>query len=66
MCFFWFICLSVASTVGVMLTERVMIFRGVGLAVLVCFLATVVAGGIIHYYGWQKGWAAAKRAGLTD
>ncbi len=49
-----------------MLTERVLIFGGVGLAVLVCFLATVVAGGIIHYYGWQKGWAAAKRAGLTD
>ncbi|KAF4100904.1 hypothetical protein G5714_019100 [Onychostoma macrolepis] len=22
---------------------------------------TVVAGGIIHYHGWQKGWAAAKK-----
>ncbi|KAF4100966.1 uncharacterized protein LOC131525823 isoform X3 [Onychostoma macrolepis] len=55
-----------ASTVAVMLTERVMVFGGVGLAVFVLFLATVIAGGIIHYYGWQKGWTAAKRAGLTD
>ncbi|KAF4100924.1 uncharacterized protein LOC131526062 [Onychostoma macrolepis] len=55
-----------ASTVAVMLTERVMIFSGVGLAVFVFFLATVIAGGIIHFYGWQKGWTAAKRAGLTD
>ncbi|KAL1254915.1 hypothetical protein QQF64_012976 [Cirrhinus molitorella] len=54
------------STVGVMLTERELIFAGAGLAVLVSFLATVVAGGIIHSYGWRKGWAAAKRAGLTD
>lgn len=49
-----------------MLTERVMMFSGAGLAVFVFFLATVVAGGIIHCYGWQKGWATAKRAGLTD
>ncbi|XP_016394883.1 uncharacterized protein LOC107729050 isoform X1 [Sinocyclocheilus rhinocerous] len=55
-----------ASTVEVMLSERVLMFGGVGLAVLVFFLATVVAGGIIHCYGWQKGWVAAKRAGLTD
>ncbi|XP_026104171.1 uncharacterized protein LOC113075703 isoform X2 [Carassius auratus] len=55
-----------ASTVEVMLTERVMVFGGVGLAVFMFFLATVVAGGIIHCYGWQKGWAAAKRAVLTD
>ncbi|XP_059411546.1 uncharacterized protein LOC132144952 isoform X4 [Carassius carassius] len=54
------------STVEVMLTERVMVFGGVGLAVFQFFLATVVAGGIIHCYGWQKGWAAAKRAVLTD
>ncbi|XP_059411554.1 uncharacterized protein LOC132144953 isoform X4 [Carassius carassius] len=54
------------STVEVMLTERVMVFGGVCLAVLQFFLATVVAGGIIHCYGWQKGWAAAKRAVLTD
>ncbi|XP_051729477.1 uncharacterized protein LOC127501515 isoform X2 [Ctenopharyngodon idella] len=27
---------------------------------------TVVTGGNIHHHGWQKGWAAAKRAGLTD
>ncbi|XP_052439536.1 uncharacterized protein LOC127978691 isoform X6 [Carassius gibelio] len=55
-----------ASTVEVMLTERVMVFGGVGLAVFQFFLVTVVAGGIIHCYGWQKGWAAAKRAGVTD
>ncbi|XP_059411552.1 uncharacterized protein LOC132144953 isoform X2 [Carassius carassius] len=54
------------STVEVMLTERVMVFGGVCLAVFQFFLATVIAGGIIHCYGWQKGWAAAKRAGLTD
>ncbi|XP_052439521.1 uncharacterized protein LOC127978689 isoform X2 [Carassius gibelio] len=55
-----------ASTVEVMLTERVMVFGGVGLAVFQFFLVTVVAGGIIHCYGWQKGWSAAKRAVLTD
>ncbi|XP_073677365.1 uncharacterized protein [Garra rufa] len=55
-----------ASSVGMILTERELIFSGAGLAVLVFFLATVIAGGIIHSYGWQKGWAAAKRAGLTD
>ncbi|KAF4100920.1 uncharacterized protein LOC131525120 [Onychostoma macrolepis] len=55
-----------ASIVAVMLTERVMIFGGVGLAVFVLFLSTVITGGIIHFYGWQKGWTAAKRAGLTD
>ncbi|XP_052439529.1 uncharacterized protein LOC127978690 isoform X2 [Carassius gibelio] len=57
---------NTASTVEVMLTERVMVFGGVGLAVFQFFLVTVVAGGIIHCYGWQKGWAAAKRAGVTD
>ncbi len=36
-------------------------FGGVGLAIAVFFVATVVAGGIIHYHGWQKGWAAAKK-----
>ncbi|XP_016375595.1 uncharacterized protein LOC107749156 [Sinocyclocheilus rhinocerous] len=42
--------------------ERVLMFGGVGLAALVFFLATVIAGGILHYRGWQKGWAAAKHA----
>ncbi len=37
-------------------------FGGVGLVVLVFFLTKVIAGGIIHYQGWQKGWAAAKRS----
>ncbi|KAL1254889.1 hypothetical protein QQF64_012950 [Cirrhinus molitorella] len=47
---------------GVTLTERVLMFGGVGLAVLMFFVATVIAGGIIHHHGWQKGWAAAKRS----
>ncbi|XP_016309056.1 uncharacterized protein LOC107663360 [Sinocyclocheilus anshuiensis] len=51
-------------TDGVTLSERVLMFGGVGLAVLVFFLATVIAGGIIHYHGWQKGWTAAKRSSL--
>ncbi|XP_043088876.1 uncharacterized protein LOC122335169 isoform X2 [Puntigrus tetrazona] len=50
------------NTDGVTLTERVLMFGGVGLAVFVFFLATVFAGIIIHYHGWQKGWAAAKRS----
>ncbi|KAL0167326.1 hypothetical protein M9458_039170, partial [Cirrhinus mrigala] len=50
------------STVKVTLTERELIFGGAGLSVLLLFLATAVAGGIIHSYGWRKGWAAAKRA----
>ncbi len=37
-------------------------FGGVGLAIAVFFVATVIAGGIIHYNGWQKGWTAAKRS----
>ncbi|KAF4100964.1 uncharacterized protein LOC131525936 [Onychostoma macrolepis] len=55
---------DVDITDEVTLTERVLMFGGVGLAVFVFFLATVVAGGIIHYHGWQKGWAAAKRSSL--
>ncbi len=39
-------------------------FGGVGLVIAVFFVATVVAGGIIHYHGWQKGWTAAKRSSL--
>ncbi|KAF4100915.1 hypothetical protein G5714_019111 [Onychostoma macrolepis] len=52
------------NTDGVTTTERALMFGGVGLAVFVFFLATVIAGGIIHYHGWQKGWAAAKNAHL--
>ncbi len=37
-------------------------FGGVGLAIAVFFVATVIAGGIIHYHGRQRGWAAAKRS----
>ncbi|KAI2646738.1 Carnitine operon protein CaiE [Labeo rohita] len=50
------------NTDGVTVTERVLMYGGVGLAVFVFFVATVVAGGIIHHRGWQKGWAAAKRS----
>ncbi|XP_048056947.1 uncharacterized protein LOC125274621 [Megalobrama amblycephala] len=47
---------------GVTVTERVLMFGGVGLAVFVFFLATVFAGGIIYQRGRQKGWKEAKRA----
>jgi len=47
-------------------TERVLMFAGVGLAVFVFFLATVVAGGIIYHHGWQKGLKAAKHGALMD
>ncbi|RXN38953.1 hypothetical protein ROHU_000651 [Labeo rohita] len=46
--------------------ETALMFGGVGLAVLVFFVATAIAGGIIHYRGWQKGWAAAKRSSLIQ
>ncbi len=46
--------------------ERALMFGGVGLAIAVFFVATVIAGGIIHYHGWQKGWAAAKRSSLMN
>ncbi|XP_016311326.1 uncharacterized protein LOC107665087 [Sinocyclocheilus anshuiensis] len=54
------------NTDEVTLTERVLMFGGVGLAAFVFFLATVIAGGILHYHGWQKGWSAANHAGLAD
>ncbi|XP_051729474.1 uncharacterized protein LOC127501514 [Ctenopharyngodon idella] len=57
---------DVEITDGLTMPERVLIFSGVGLAVFVFFLASVVTGGIIYCHGWQKGWAAAKLAGLTD
>ncbi|XP_067267446.1 uncharacterized protein [Chanodichthys erythropterus] len=57
---------DVEITDGLTMLERVLIFSGVGLAAFVFFLATVVTGRNIHHHGWQKGWAAAKRAGLTD
>ncbi|XP_026088233.1 uncharacterized protein LOC113062540 isoform X2 [Carassius auratus] len=50
----------------VTLTERVLMFGGVGLAAFVFFLVTVIAGGLLHYHGWQKGWSAAKHAGPAD
>ncbi|KAI7798495.1 uncharacterized protein LOC130567266 [Triplophysa rosa] len=42
--------------------ERVLMFGGVGLAIVIFFLATVAAGGVIHHRGWQKGWTAGKGA----
>ncbi|KAK9958218.1 hypothetical protein ABG768_012392 [Culter alburnus] len=57
---------DVEITDGLTMLERVLIFSGVGLAAFVFFLTTVVTGRNIHHHGWQKGWAAAKRAGLTD
>ncbi len=56
-------CLSLSEE-EVTTKERALMFGGVGLAIAVFFVATVVAGGIIHYRGWQKGWAAAKRSSL--
>ncbi len=56
-------CLSVD---GLTLTERVLMFGGVALAVLLCFLAIIIAGRNIYYHGWQKGWTAAEHAGLSD
>ncbi|KAK9958204.1 hypothetical protein ABG768_012378 [Culter alburnus] len=56
----------VEVTDGVTVTERVLMFGGVGLAAFVFFLATFIAGGIIHHHGWQKGWKEAKRASLMS
>ncbi|KAK9958203.1 hypothetical protein ABG768_012377 [Culter alburnus] len=68
-----YICLSVTElpknvdvTDGVTVTERVLMFSVVGLAVFVFFLATVAAGGIIYHRGQQKGWKEAKRASLMS
>ncbi|KAK9958202.1 hypothetical protein ABG768_012376 [Culter alburnus] len=53
---------SVSVDDGVTVTERVLMFSGVGLAAFVFFLATVVAAEIIYHQGQQKGWTEAKRA----
>ncbi|XDV33497.1 hypothetical protein PO909_003893, partial [Leuciscus waleckii] len=47
-------------------TERVLMFGGVGLAVCVFLLTTVIAGGIIYHRGWQKGLKASKHGALMD
>ncbi|XP_052439523.1 uncharacterized protein LOC127978689 isoform X3 [Carassius gibelio] len=49
----------------VTLTERVLIFSGVGLAVFLCFLVIIIAGRNIYCHGWRKGWTAAEHAGLN-
>ncbi|ROI15898.1 hypothetical protein DPX16_3799 [Anabarilius grahami] len=46
----------------VTMTEQMLMFGGVGLAVFVFFLATFIVAGIIHHHGWQKGWKEAKHA----
>ncbi|ROL41911.1 hypothetical protein DPX16_1816 [Anabarilius grahami] len=51
-------------TDGVTPTERMLMFGGVGLAVFVFFLTTVIAGGIIYHRAWQKGWKEAKHGAL--
>ncbi|XP_067217877.1 uncharacterized protein [Chanodichthys erythropterus] len=55
---------EVDVTDGVTPTERMLMFGGVGLAVFVFFLTTVIAGGIIYHRGWQKGWKEAKHGAL--
>ncbi|KAK7124191.1 hypothetical protein R3I94_018525 [Phoxinus phoxinus] len=50
----------------VTVTERVLMFAGVGLVVFVFFLTTVIAGGIIYHRGQQNGWKAAKRASMLS
>jgi len=57
---------SSVSVDEVTVTERVLMFAGVGLAVFVFFLATILAGGIIYHRGHQKGWKAAKRASMMS
>ncbi|XP_026145072.1 uncharacterized protein LOC113119667 [Carassius auratus] len=49
----------------VTLTERVLMFSGVGLAVFLCFLVIIIAGRNIYCHGWRKGWTAAEHAGLN-
>ncbi|XP_048059259.1 uncharacterized protein LOC125275946 isoform X1 [Megalobrama amblycephala] len=46
----------------VTMTEQMLMFGGVGLAVFVFFLATFIVARIIHHHGWQKGWKEAKHA----
>ncbi|XP_048059258.1 uncharacterized protein LOC125275944 [Megalobrama amblycephala] len=55
---------DVEITDGVTTKERALMFGGVGLAVFVFFLTTVIAGGIIYHRGWQKGLKAAKHTSL--
>ncbi|XP_059411559.1 uncharacterized protein LOC132144955 isoform X2 [Carassius carassius] len=49
----------------VTLTERVLMFSGVALAVFLCFLVIIIAGRNIYCHGWRKGWTAAEHAGLN-
>ncbi|XP_077086328.1 uncharacterized protein LOC143738192 isoform X4 [Siphateles boraxobius] len=58
----------IKDEVTVTVTERVLMFAGVGLAVFVFFLTvfSVVTGGIIYHRGHQKGWKAAKQEALIN
>ncbi|XP_073714769.1 uncharacterized protein [Misgurnus anguillicaudatus] len=47
-------------------TERALMFGGVGLAFVIFFFATMAAAGIIHQHGWQKGWAEGKDAAALN
>ncbi|XP_059411557.1 M1-specific T cell receptor alpha chain-like [Carassius carassius] len=53
------------NTDEVTLTERVLMFSGVALAVFLCFLVIIIAGRNIYCHGWRKGWIAAEHAGLN-
>ncbi|XDV33582.1 hypothetical protein PO909_003949 [Leuciscus waleckii] len=57
---------SCVSVDGVMVTERVLMFAGVGLAVFVFLLTIVVAGVISYHRGQQRGWRAAKQEALMN
>ncbi|XP_051991867.1 uncharacterized protein LOC127650460 [Xyrauchen texanus] len=42
--------------------ERVLMYGGVGMAILMFFLSTVAAGVVIYHRGRQNGWTAGKDA----
>lgn len=56
---------EVKITDDLTVTERVLMFGGVGLAFVIFFFATMAAAGVIHQNGWQKGWAEGKDAALN-
>ncbi|KAK7139585.1 hypothetical protein R3I93_016655 [Phoxinus phoxinus] len=57
---------KVDTTDEVTVTERVLMFVCVGLAVFVFLLTTVITGGIFYHRGHQKGWKAAKQEALMN
>lgn len=57
---------GVKITDDLTVTERVLMFGGVGLAFMIFFFATMAAAGVIHQHGWQKGWAEGKDAAALN